>query len=48
MDKAYERETEMWNQIFKEYTSVDLRNLNLRQTGLEKASPNLFVIKKFC
>lgn len=48
MNKAYERETEMWNQIFKEYTSVDLRNLNLRQTGLEKSSPNLFVIKKFC
>ena len=48
MNKAYERETEMWNQIFKEYTSVDLRNLNLRQTGLEKSSPNLFVIKKVC
>ena len=70
MNKAYERETEMRNQIFKEYTLVDLRNLNLqvetmsvvqgiqsdnksvcknlRQTGSEKASPNLFVIKRVC
>ena len=30
MNKAYERETEMRNQIFKEYTLVDLRNLNLQ------------------
>ena len=30
MNKAYERETEMWDQIFKEYTSVDLRNLNFQ------------------
>lgn len=30
MNKAYERETEMRNQIFKEYTLVALRNLNLQ------------------
>ena len=30
MNKAYKRETEMRNQIFKEYTLVDLRNLNLQ------------------
>lgn len=30
MNKAYERETEMRNLIFKEYTLVDLRNLNLQ------------------
>lgn len=30
LDKAYERETEMWNQIFKECTPVDLRKLDLQ------------------
>ena len=30
MNKAYERETEMWNQVFKECTPVDLRNLDLQ------------------
>lgn len=30
MNKAYKRETVMRNQILKEYTLVDLRNLNLQ------------------
>ena len=30
MNKAYERETEMWNQVFKECTPVDLRTLDLQ------------------
>ena len=30
LTEAYERETEMWNQIFKECTPVDLRNLDLK------------------
>ena len=29
MNKAYEQEIEMWNQVFKECTRVDLRKLDL-------------------
>ena len=30
MNKAYEQEIEMWNQVFKECTPVDLRKLDLK------------------
>ena len=39
MNKAYEQEIEMWNQVFKECTPVDLRKLDLIETV--KASSEL-------
>lgn len=45
MYKAYERETEMWNQIFKECIPVDLRNLNLTVETMFDEALKLFAEK---
>ena len=45
MNKAYERETEMWNQVFKECTPVDLRNLDLQVETMFDEALKLFAQK---
>ena len=45
MNKAYERETEMWNQVFKECTPVDLRNLDLQVETMFDEALKLFAEK---
>ena len=45
MNKAYERETEMWNQIFKECTPVDLRKLDLQVEMMFDEALKLFAEK---
>lgn len=45
LDKAYERETEMWNQIFKECTPVDLRKLDLQVEMMFDEALKLFAEK---
>lgn len=45
VDKAYERETEMWNQIFKECTPLDLRNLDLQVEIMFDEALKLFAEK---
>lgn len=48
MNKAYERETEMWNQVFKECTPVDLRTLDLQvETMFDEALKLTLVILNF-
>ena len=45
MNKAYERETEMWNQVFKECTPVDLRTLDLQVETMFDEALKLFAQK---
>lgn len=45
LDKAYERETEMWNQIFKECTPVDFRKLDLQVEMMFDEALKLFAEK---
>ena len=45
MNKAYERETEMWNQVFKECTPVDLRNLDLQVEAMFDEALKMFAQK---
>ena len=45
MNKAYERETEMWNQVFKECTPVDLRTLYLQVETMFDDALKLFAQK---
>lgn len=46
MNKAYERETEMWNQVFKECTPVDLRTLDLQVETMFDEALKLFAQKQ--
>ena len=48
MNKAYERETEMWNQVFKECTPVDLRNLDLQVETMFDEALKLFAQNNKC
>lgn len=44
MNKAYEQEIKMWNQVFKECTPVDLRKLDLKvETPWQEGMNRLFV-----
>lgn len=42
MNKAYEQEIEMWNQVFKECTPVDLRKLDLKVETMFDEALKLF------
>lgn len=46
MNKAYEQEIEMWNQVFKECTPVDLRKLDLKVETMFDEALKLFAEKK--
>ena len=45
MNKAYEQEIEMWNQVFKECTPVDLRKLDLKVETMFDEALKLFAEK---
>ena len=45
MNKAYEQEIEMWNQVFKECTPVDLRKLDLKVETMFDEALKLFLSK---
>lgn len=43
--KAYERETDMWNKIFEEYQSLDLRKIELKVEPMFDEALELFASK---
>ena len=45
MNKVYEQEIKMWNQVFKECTPVDLRKLDLKVETMFDEALKLFAEK---
>lgn len=45
LNRAYERETALWNKVFKEYEPVDLRALDLNVEPMFDEALKLFASK---